>query len=95
MKKAKPKECKIDTFDKLINVVNNENVERLSVDLYIWLAKCNSVLTKYRKLYPDETKDKKNSQILKCSFVWIDDGKHDDLGFTLENLDTGEITHTK
>lgn len=88
----KPKQYKIDTFDKLMNLVNDETVEKLSVDLALWLAWCNGIISNYRKANPDKCIGKKNSDIIKCCFIWVDDGKHDILGSVLENTDTGEIT---
>ena len=88
---SKPKEYHIDSFEKLINVVNPKNVQNLSSDLIGWLMYSEKIISQIREQYPEETKGKKNSEILKCSFIWIDDNKTDIIGVNVEDRTTGEI----
>lgn len=92
---SKPKEYNIDSFERLINVVNSENVVNLSSDLVGWLMFCEKMISEVREKYPNETKGKKNSEIIKCSFIWVDDKKNDFLGVNCENRDTGEISEIR
>jgi len=85
----------INTFDKLINVANSENIDRLSVDLLQWFFYSVKLIENIRLKYPEKTKNKTNSQIVKCSFRWIDDGKNDFKGVEITNPITGEITTKK
>jgi hypothetical protein len=89
-----PKRYEIDSFDKLLNVANKENVERLAVDLAGWLLYITDVIEKYKEHHP-EAKGKLNSEIVKCHFIWIDDSKHDLKGVNLTNINTGEVTEIK
>ena len=88
---SKPKEYHIDSFEKLINVVNPKNVQNLSSDLIGWLMYSEKIISQIREQYPEETKGKKNSELLKCSFIWIDDNKTDIIGVNVEDRTTGEI----
>jgi len=97
-KKEKPKEYHIDSFNKLVNVANKENIERLSIDLILWLNRLVQVFDKLREELPEETKGKSNSEIADVSFNWIDDGKNNIHQTVIENGLTGEqtiIDHTK
>ena len=86
---AKPKEYHIDSFEKLINVVNSKNVENLASDLIGWLMFSEKIISQIREQYPEETKGKKNSELMKCSFIWVDDNKTDFIGVNIENRTTG------
>lgn len=87
----KTKTYNIDSFEKLINIANKENVERLASDLCGWLLYSEKVISEVREKYPKETEGKSNSEILICKFTWVDDGKNDMLGVDIENKETGEI----
>jgi hypothetical protein len=91
----KPKIYDINSFDKLINVASSENFSRLSVDLLNWLMFCVNIIENYRKQYPEQSKSKTNSQLIKCSFKWIDDGKNDLKSIEITNPITGEVTTKK
>jgi len=105
-KKEKPKEYYIDSLDKLVNLANSENYEcfrlasriaelkdeRLSMDFLLWLGNVVNVMDKLRKELPEETKGKANSELMKCSFNWIDDGKNNIHQTVIENGLTGEQT---
>lgn len=94
-KKIKPKEYNIDSLEKLVNVANKENIERISIDLLLWLNHLVEVFYKIRKDMPEETKGKTNSEIAKVSFKWIDDGSNGLREAILENSETGEETKIK
>jgi hypothetical protein len=86
------KEYQIDSFEKLINVMNDDNINNLFFDLGKWLIYTNHLAKEIRKKYPEETKGKLNSEIMECSFLWTDDGKNDWKGVEMINTDTGEVT---
>ena len=90
----KTKKYEIDTFEKLCNIVNDENVNNLAVDLASWLLYYNNTMSLVRKKHP-ELKDKLNTEIGKASFIWIDDGKHDIVSTIVKNPATGEQTEYK
>ncbi len=93
MKKAKKYE--INTFEKLINVVNKENFERFSIDLLQWLHYSVDVLDKVKIAHPKECKGKENWEIMQSTFIWVDDGKNDLKSAKLTNNKTGEINEIK
>jgi len=90
MKKAKRYE--IDSFEKLCNIVSEENLERISTDLCLWLAYHVEMMKTLRKKHSKETKGKTNSEIGQSFFIWIDDGKHDFKNVLVKNKSTGEIS---
>lgn len=93
--KNKIKRYEIKTFEHLINVVNKENFERLSVDFLLWLNYNVDMMDKIRQKYPKEFEGKENWEIGKPSFIWIDDGKNDLKEVNLTNTKTGEIKKIK
>lgn len=74
--KKKAKEYKVDTLDDLVNLVNKDNFDRVTIDLALWLSHIVHLMDEVRKKAPEETKGIKTSDMVKCSFVWIDDGEH-------------------
>lgn len=95
MGKEQPKRYEIDSFDKLVNVINEENFESLTTDLVMWLGYNVQIMKGIREAEPELCKDKTNSEIAKNSFIWIDDGAHDCLSITIKNDNTGEVTTHK
>ena len=85
------KRYEIDSFNKLINVANKENVERLALDLANWLIYVTNVIDQMKESHPKETKGKTNSEIVEASFIWVDDKKYDLKGVKLINSQTGEV----
>lgn len=92
MEKQQPKKYHIDSFEKLCNAVNEENAERLAVDLAGWIIGYAKFVSEIRKKHPKECKRKRNSSIVKASFIWTDDGKNEVTGIIITNEATGEIT---
>ena len=86
------KEYMIDSFDKLANAVNEDNCQVLAVDLAQSLIFYHTQIKAIREQRPKETKGKKNAQIIKFGFTFIDDGKNDFLGCDLTDIHTGEVT---
>lgn len=79
----KPKTYEIDTFEKLFNIANKDNIDRLSIDFLLWMNYVVSFIDNIKTKYP-EYKDMPSSKI--CSdfmFKWIDDGKNDMKGLKL------------
>lgn len=89
--KTKPKKYRIDTFEKMLNVVNADNFVEFMYDFSehvgIYLQICNS----QRKNHP-ESKDKLNSELVGFKyFDWIDDGKVGIKHLLIHDPKTGEI----
>jgi hypothetical protein len=95
MKKRKVKETiryEIDSFEKLLNIINEDNFGSLSMCLLKWLKYHTLLMKQYREKYPEYAKDKSNWELGKITFIWIDDGK-DDLKFvSIKNELTGQVT---
>jgi hypothetical protein len=85
------KEYKINSFKRLANVVNEDNYQVLAIDLAQVLISYHMQIKVIRESIPEKTIGKKNSQIAKFGFTFIDDGKNDFLGYDLENNETGEV----
>lgn len=75
--KNEPKQYPINSLDDLCDLVNDENAERLAIDLVKWLISYKDCINVVRENQPELTKSLKNTQIAKGSFIWIDDGKND------------------
>lgn len=82
---------KIDSFERLCNIANTENIERLVIDMAHWLNSYVQLMDKLRKEYPKETEGKSNTEIALTSFTWVDDGKTAVLGANIVNAATGEL----
>ena len=90
----KAKRYEIDTLEQLINTVNSENFDRISVDFLLWLHQVSETFEKVKAQYP-EYKDTPNSEIGKVGFIWIDDGKNQCNKVNIKNTTTGEISEIK
>lgn len=88
-----PKRYEINTLEKLINVANPDNIDKLSIDFLVWLSHIVYFTKEVKEKNPEETKNKTNYEILQSTFVWIDDGKNDFIGVSLKNTTTGEVTN--
>jgi hypothetical protein len=89
--KTEPKKYRIASFDQLLNVVNEENLERISIDFALWLSTNVAIMNEIRTKHPKETEGKLNSELVKSVFVWIDDGEHDLKSVTITDSRTGEM----
>ncbi len=90
-----PKHYEIKSIEQLINVVNDENKQRLATDLALWLLYAAEHYKTIREKHPKECEGKTNWQIAQCAFQWIDDGKNDYLGTEVHANETGEVTFIK
>ena len=88
----KPNEYDVASLDDLCNLVTDENIEVLSADLTEWLKSYLIAIKVTRQLCPKETKGKKNTEIMKGGFTWIDDGESKLRGFVVEDEDGGKTT---
>ncbi len=88
MAKKKINKHLIDSFDKLFNVATPENIDVLSIDLLNWFITSHDIIEHLRRKFPNETKNKTNSEIVKCAFIWDDDGKNDFLGVEIHKEKT-------
>ena len=82
----------IDSFEKLLNVLNDDNFKNLTLDLLKWLATYMVYIKEVRGKYPNETEGKSNWEICEAHFEWIDDGKNDIKYIDHHNKHTGEVT---
>jgi len=87
----KEKKYEIDTFEKLLNVVNKENFDRFTIDLLQWIHYYIQVIDGTKNKYPEVCKDKTNWEIAKGKFIWIDDGKNEMKSVKVTNTKTGEV----
>lgn len=90
----KHKKYEIENLEQLLNVVSDENIERLSIDFFGWLHFMNNCFKEFKATNP-EFKNKLNSEIAECKFVWVDDGKTEIKGVQLKTKETGQITYIK
>jgi len=81
----KPKEYEVKTFDELINLLSDRTVKNLTIDVANWLMYCHALISEVKKKYPKETEYLTNSEIYKCSFIWVDDEKTDLKGVIFKN----------
>ena len=86
----KPKEYNVETIEDLLDLVNDDSLNTLPIDIANWLFSYNVHIKSIKKQIP-ELKNKKNTEILKGSFTWVDDGNTNLLGVELTNSDTGEV----
>jgi len=91
----KNKKYEIDSFEKLVNVANKENIEKLSIDLLLWLNYVVDAFEEIRKKHPKECEGKSNWEISEVNFIWIDDGKNKIDYVKVTNKKTGEVTEIK
>ncbi len=85
------KKYTIDSLEKLLNVINPENKDRLAVDFMSWLFYYVQLIEYYRNQSPELTKGKSNLEIAKCIFKWVDDGKTGMNKVEVTSPDTGEV----
>ena len=85
----------IDSWKKLLNVVNSENRERLITDLITFLLYYENTITKIRENEPEGTKDIVNTDIAKAVFEWTDDGIEGLKSVSITDPLTGEVTTRK
>ena len=85
-----PKKYNIKTIEQIVNIVNEDNIENLSIDFALWLRQVLNVFTAVRKENP-EVKDLLNSQIADVGFIWIDDNKNEIKFTSVEIKETGEV----
>lgn len=83
------------TFEQMLNVINDENIECLTLDLAKWLASYNECIKQIRAQHPESTAGKTNWEICQTTFGWIDDGKTDLKYIDHHNTTTGEVTRIK
>lgn len=89
------KKYEIRTLKHVCNIVNDENIEDLSICFVKWLYSYNNAISEIRKKHPELTDGKLNTEIAEGYFDWIDDGKTDVLSHGIINNDTGEVIENK
>lgn len=93
--KRKPKRYEINSFEKLINIVNSENFEMLSTDFLLWLHYTMVAIEALKSKDPDATKGKTNWEIMQSIFIWVDDGKNELNSLQVKDKATGQIHEIK
>lgn len=86
------KKYNIDSLEKLINIGNKQNAQNLLIDFSQWYLCVIDMAEAIRQRHPEEAKKLTNYELLKPSFVWIDDKKHEMKGVKIINENTGEET---
>ena len=89
-----PIRYEIDSLERLVNLVNKENIDRISIDLLLWLNYLADFVDKFRAENP-KLKDKSNWELFRPTFTWIDDGKNEIDHVKITNEKTGEVTEVK
>lgn len=76
----------IRSLNDLCDLVNEDNYECLSENLKQWLIGYYLTMKTIKsKLPANVIEGKKNSELASGGFVWIDDGKNDIKGMTIES----------
>lgn len=86
-----PKQYPIRSLDDIGDTLSPENAERFLIDVVLAFKSYMEVMHEFKKANP-ELKDKKNSELMKFGFDWVDDGGHDKLSTRIEGPDGLEIT---
>lgn len=89
------KHYEIRSFEELCNIADDSNIESLATDLALWLIQYQKLISDIRKINPEATKGKTNWQIAEGGFNWMNDGKHDMVGFQTTIKETGETRFYK
>lgn len=93
--KKKPKRYEINTFEKLINIVNKDNFEGLSTDFLLWLHYTMVTIEALKEKDPEGCKGKTNWEIMQSIFIWVDDGKRGISSLQVKDKATGQIHEIK
>lgn len=75
--KEMSKEYRIDSIDAICDTITEENQERFLEDVRRAFLSYVSAINAIRSGFPKECEGKRNTEISKFQFTWIDDGKHD------------------
>jgi hypothetical protein len=78
------KEYEVKSLEDLCDLVDAKNVEVLAEDLKNWLISYHVTIDAIREQLPESMQSKKNSEIAKSSFTWIDDGKNHLKGVSID-----------
>ena len=82
----------IDSFEKLINLIDEKNFGHLTTDLLLWLTYQVKYMSAIKKVLPKEyMKGKTNWDLCHSRFIYIPDGKHDMKSVAIKNTVTGEV----
>ena len=71
----KNKAYEFETLEQIQDVINKDNIDNFIVDFKNYLNYYIDYIDKKKAEHP-EFKDKKNSELIKSSMMWIDDGKN-------------------
>jgi hypothetical protein len=84
------KRYEIETLSQLVNVVDDENFDRITTDFVLWLNYMKEMFKQVKESNP-EYKNKSNSEIAKSVFIWNDDGIIGLRNAHIKVTETGEI----
>ncbi len=88
------KTYRISSLEQLLDVLTEENAERLLGDFALFALQYNNVVEHMRKASPELCEGKSNSELLTAQFEWTDDGINKITSMEVENTKTGEIQRT-
>jgi hypothetical protein len=88
------KTYRISNFEQLLDVLTQENAERLLGDFALFALQYVHVVNNMRKASPELCEGKSNSELLTAQFEWTDDGLNEITSMEVENTKTGEIQRT-
>jgi hypothetical protein len=86
-----PKHYPVRSLDDIGDTLTPENAERFLIDVVLAFKSYMEVMHELKKAHP-ELNDKKNSDIMKFGFDWVDDGEHAKLSTHIEGPNGLEIT---
>lgn len=67
----------ITSFEDVCNTITMENMEAFLADLNKCIETYVATVTIIKAMHPEATDGKKNWEISKLKYTWIDDGKND------------------
>lgn len=91
MENKEPKIYEIDSWDKLHNVVNEDNFVLFMTDFANYLGFYVQSI-KQMKRHAPELAELSNVEICQSKMRWIDDGENNFDTYEIENANTGEIS---
>lgn len=92
--KKKPKQYRIDSLEKLLNIATEENFTRLMRDFNLWVNWYICAIQQIRKNHP-ECADIPNYTLANAHMIWKDDGINEITSVAITDPTTGELTEKR
>lgn len=83
----KPKTYEIHSLEDILDTITSDNFEKFLIDMAQGLGHYITAIEEIRNKHPEMCEGKKNSEMMKFGYTWIDDGKNDVKGITMECID--------